>query len=499
VIAGESGIAEQLDRLFDVCIIGSGAAGITLAVELDGSRLTVALLEAGELELSESSQQYYKGQEDTVKMPPQYLTAMRLRAFGGTTGHWQGEGRPLDEIDFETREWIPHSGWPLRRAELEEFYTRAARYCSFQAIPAAGFSAESQTQSGRAGCFDFKPLYRAALPPRFGKLHRAALAASTNVTLFLSCPVVDIQSDPVVSARVDSVVVAPARGGRRRLRARQFILAAGTVENARLALSSMSSGALRADGADVVGRYFMDHGEGLVGVFSAAEAASAPISRLIAEAKPFRVQGFVSAIGISAQAQREGRLPNVGFEIAKIQGDDNQEDKTALELAEVDRLRTVLSGAPPGAPAYFRVTFRSETRPDPDNRVTLTEEKDPLGVPRIKLHYRWSEDDMRGADTALRLLAQDWSGPHGVLVRQLERADRRVTSSFHQMGTTRMGDNPRSSWVDGRCKVHSARNLFVAGSSVFPTVGWANPTLTIVALAIRLADHLKQNSDAHAA
>jgi choline dehydrogenase-like flavoprotein len=332
----------------------------------------------------------------------------------------------------------------------------------------------------------------AASPPRFGTLHRAALEASKNVTVLLSCPAIEIQSDPGGSARIVSVVVVPAGGQRYVLRARRFVLASGTIESARLVLSSMRNGALRASGADVVGRYFMDHGEGEVGIVSARALTSAPISRLISEAKPYNVQGFLSAIGISAPAQRKWQLQNIGFEIAAV-SEAVREDAEFAALAETDRLRAYLSESESAGAATFRLTFRSETRPNPGNRVTLTEEHDPLGVPRVKLHYRWSAEDMRGVDMALRLLAQDWSGPHGVLLRQLRQADQCVGSSLHQMGTTRMGDDPRSSWVDGNCKVHSVPNLYVAGSSVFPTVGWANPTLTIVALAIRLAELLKRS------
>jgi len=492
MFASESTIGEQLDRVFDVCVIGAGAAGLTVARELDGSGLTVALLEAGGLERSEASQEYFKGQEDTERMPRRYLSDQRLRLFGGTTGHWAGEGRPLDDSDFEPREWIPDSGWPIRRRELEDFYRRAAPYCAFQAMPVDSHAAEAQTRSGREGLFDFKPLYRAASPPRFGTLHRAALAASKNVTVLLSCPVVAIQSEPDGSTRISSVVVAPPARPRHVLRARLFILAAGTVESARLVLASMRTGALRAPGEDVVGRYFMDHGEGAIAIMSARSPSSAPIGRLISEAKPFGFQGFLSAIGISAETQRKWQLPNVGFEVALLSPQAVQEDPEFASLAQTDRLQAFFSEFRSAQPVTFRITFRSETRPIASNRVTLTDEKDPLGVPRVKLHYRWSAEDMDGVDMSLRLLAQDWSGPHHVLMRQLHPANQCVASSFHQMGTTRMGDDPRSSWVDPNCKVHSVQNLYVAGSSVFPTVGWANPTLTIVALAIRLAAHLKE-------
>jgi len=475
------------DRVFDVCVVGSGAAGISIAKEMDGSRLSVAVLEAGGLDVSPESQDLYKGEEDTRRMPADYLSAYRLRAFGGTTGHWAGEGRPLDEIDFEKRDWIPHSGWPIARRDLESYYHRAAPYCRLPGIrpedstPPSGPAAE-----GEERFFSFRPLYRASRVPRFGTEHLDALRASKNVEVFLGCPVVRISSR--AGGRDVATVTISSGGKEHDVKARTFVLAAGTIESARLLLASARRRTLRLGREeDVVGRYFMDHSEGTCAVLRLPGGQLQELSGLL-NSFDARVQApYAPTLWVSPRIQALEGLPNAAFELSRLSPSQQPE-----QLDGIGRISDFFRGDAGPQGASFELSIRGETRPDSENRVTLTESLDSLGLPRVKLFYRWHPEDLEGFERALQLLAQDFGWRHGAVLRQVAALGDAVGSSFHQMGTTRMGQSPVDSVVDRNCRVHSVPNLYVAGSSVFATCGWANPTLSLVALSIRLADRLKE-------
>jgi choline dehydrogenase-like flavoprotein len=464
------------NRSFDVCIIGAGAAGITLARELDGSSLSVALLEAGGFEATLPSQGLYAGEQDAPGLPANYLVGHRLRAFGGTTGHWAGEGRPLDEIDFEKREWIARSGWPLQRRELEDYYRRAASYCGLPAM---------QPDDAESGSFSFKPLYSARRAPRFGTEHRHALEASANVHVFLSCPAVRLSADRS-GRHVATVAVLPG-GEPQDVRAGTFVLAAGTIENARLLLHSARLGALPLGREEeVVGRCFMDHGEGTCALLRLPGSELATLGHLVNTVDARVDARYVPTLWVSPRVQALRRLPNMAFQLSALRLEES------AELEGLGRLSDFVRGTTGDGSATFEVSVRGETRPDPANRVTLTDTVDELGLPRVKLSYRWNQEDLTGFQRALELLAEDFGLRHGAVMRQVAEFGTTVGSSSHQMGTTRMGETAVDSVTDRDCRVHSMSNLYVAGSSLFPTCGWANPTLSLVALAIRLADQLRR-------
>src|SRR5690606_2936309 len=139
----------------------------------------------------------------------------------------------------------------------------------------------------------------------------------------------------------------------------------------------------------------------------------------------------------------------------------------------------------------FEVVAQTEQAPDPDNRVVLSNRRDRLGLPQVKLINYWRDIDKESVKKAESIFANAFAtaGLGDMNLEPLEK-QRVMLSTHHNMGTTRMSEDPRTGVVDAQCKVHGISNLYVAGSSVFPTGGFANPTLTIVALAIRLADHI---------
>jgi hypothetical protein len=481
-------------RVYDVCIIGSGAAGISIANELNQTNLSVALLEAGGAKVNPASQELFRSLEDTKWLGPNYLQTMRLRALGGTTGHWMGEGRPFDEIDFERRDWIPYSGWPIQLSEIMPYYERAAPYCGFPNSEKTKTCAiETIDSSESGGRFSFKPLYRADPVPRFGEKFHSMLSTSKNISVFLESPVVDFQG-AAEGSEISSAVVL-SKGGRKNVRARKFVLAAGTVENARILLSVARKGGLNlGPEREFVGRFFMEHSEGWLAQLRAHDSGT-EVLKLIQSSQNECTQGkFIPALCLSPKIQKQKQLLNMAFEVSHVKVPAGGREALRAEfrqIEEIGRFNDFLVEGKEANGKLFNLNFRCESRPDPANRVSITDELDSLGLFKTKLYHRWNETDLLSLDIMLQLLAQEFGLRNHALVRQLQPAIKVVRPSNHQMGTTRMGINPSSSVVDQNCKVHSLANLFISGSSVFPTVGWVNPTFTIVALSLRLADHLK--------
>src|SRR3989442_12313117 len=220
----------------DLCIVGAGAAGITIARELADSKLSVLLLESGGLQLDSHTQDLYSGENSGRPYP---IRDSRLRYFGGATNHWWGWCRPLDQIDFEEREGLRHSGWPLSRAELDPYYARAQRICQLgpfrydTAFWAETIGIKPFSLGGRvdSAILQFSP------PTRFGEVYRNDLRRSTNVRVLLNANLVGLELAPG-SAVVRRARVATLAGKRFAIRVRQLVLAAGAIENARLLLAS---------------------------------------------------------------------------------------------------------------------------------------------------------------------------------------------------------------------------------------------------------------------
>jgi FAD dependent oxidoreductase len=243
----------------EVCIVGAGAAGITLALEFVNQPFRVCLLESGSLEFDQATQSLYDG--EIAGLPYTSLKAARARYFGGTTNHWNGWCRPLDEIDFQTREWIPHSGWPFGRAHLEPYYKRAQKICQLGPF---NYDAEAwQTQDAPslplAGGRVITTVFQFSPPTRFGQLYRDEIVHARNISTYLRANVLEIEATKT-GKTVTRLRVACLQGNKFWISAKFFILATGGIENARLLLASnkvYAAGLGNQNG--IVGRFFMDH------------------------------------------------------------------------------------------------------------------------------------------------------------------------------------------------------------------------------------------------
>ncbi|HZD01753.1 MAG TPA: GMC family oxidoreductase [Actinomycetes bacterium] len=508
----------------DLCIVGAGPAGVSIAREFIGNGVRVCLLESGGKDIERRAQRLNRGQ--SVGYPTYLLHRSRVRAFGGSSRHWMRPGdhtwaaRPLDPIDFEVRPGIRYSGWPFDRAHLEPYYAQAHSVCRlgpFDYDPGR-LAPEARTPRLPLRTADVETtLFHHGLSTFEG--YYEELARAPNVILLLHTSVTDLatERDP---DRVDRIEVRRDDGSRCFVRARAVVLAAGGIENPRLLLLSnrVHRRGLGND-RDLVGRFFAERLSARAGYVAAARpelARGAGLYGIHAE-QGACVQG---ALRVADSVQRERQLLNCAFFLlprsASMTAEAVRSLATLVKAAGrrplpegmLAHLRNVATGLGDlGAFALDRarrhdtqdvlvLRVQAEQVPNPESRVTLGARRDRLGLPVARLDWRMAESDRASirvsqqvVDTALRAA--------GLGRVEFMLGDERPAALFegnnHHLGTTRMHDDPNLGVVDANCRVHGIRNLYIAGSSVFPTFGCSNPTLTVVALALRLADHLKKD------
>ncbi len=471
----------------EVCVIGAGAAGIALALELAGAPFRVALLESGGFEPEPDTQDLYRGRIFGRAYPP--LHEVRTRRFGGSTACWTGICRPLEAVDLEAREWVPYSGWPFELATLRPFYERAQRVCRLEDFVYDGSTwatAERPLLPLEPGLVETRNFQLAAT--RFGEVHRGAIAAAGNLDTFLHANAVELRTNEAGS-RIESLRVATLSGGELELRARVFVLATGGIENPRLLLASNRVQPQGIGNAhDLVGRFFMEHPQVAAAAFLPARS-DLPLDLYL----PHR-RGRVLACALLTPTQAIRRRERL-LDFQALLGSEGTLPSFERSLARSVHALEGSSGEPPSRAVFLLAN--GEQAPNPQSRVRLAPERDALGMPQVQLEWRLSALDkrsvLRGHQLVGRALARAGLGRLQILLGDDDAEWPDDTSGGrHHMGTTRMHADPRQGVVDASCRVHGVGNLFVAGSSVFPTSGAASPTLTIVALAIRLADHLKE-------
>lgn len=527
----------------EVCIVGAGPAGITLAREFSSANFRVCLLESGGLEFDQKTQSLCNG--ESVGNLFGSLNDQRRLQFGGTANCWKirlGENQigvryvPLDNIDFEKRDWLPYSGWPFEKSHLDEFYERAQVVCKLGSFAYdAEFWQDAKTPQlpftnhVNNSVFQFGP--RAV----FTHEYREELKQARDVTVYLNANLIEIETEETAQT-VTRLRVASLSGKEFWVRAKIFVLAAGGIENARLLLLSnkiQTSGLGNQN--DLVGRFFMDHplvrcGELIpthpdifnkTAFYDLRRVKNVPImGKLTLTEEVMRREQLLNISAVLFPIPKPYQLKAVNSLKTLLTSIHNSETrKSSLKLLSnamigLDYIlpaayRAVMKQQPflpslawggwsyeknPKRFASFQVLHQTEQAPDPDNRITLSGDRDRLGRQNIKLHWRWNDIDIHTIKRVQEILKQEIA--HAGIGELIIERDGNLPKllhpgTHHHMGTTRMHDDPKQGVVDRNCKVHGVSNLFVASSSVFPTGGYANPTLSIVALAIRLADHVK--------
>jgi len=506
----------------DLCVVGGGAAGITVALQFANRTARVVLLESGGLTPDAATQQLCAG--TTTGHPYHALDSCRRRVLGGSTDFWGGWCRRLDALDFEERDWVPYSGWPFSRQQLDAAYRRAEAICLLAPVEydSAGPNGSGVMRwlSSPSECVADTTFQIA--PTRFGDHYRSALRGARNLKLMLGANVVELEMDGDRRA-IDRLKVATLAGKRFSVTARVVVLAAGGIENPRLLLASWRA---RPGGVgnehDLVGRFFGDHLHVPIGTLVPPQRTPSGFYRTHRHGRA-RLRG---GIALTESVRQRERLP--GFAVTLHDADDPHDvlgphhHHPAYESLQhlVRRLRRgtlpdrfmahavrVATGIDAVVPLLYRrltrspgrrftIGARAEQLPNPDSRVMLDTCRDRLGVPQVRLAWTISREDVDGLRRARDLLLRELDRSRAAIVRAAAADDDRwidtIKGGAHHIGTTRMHHDPTRGVVDEQCRVHSTSNLYVAGSSVFPTGGWAPPTLTIVALAVRLADHLKR-------
>jgi choline dehydrogenase-like flavoprotein len=549
----------------DICIIGGGAAGITLARQFSGQPFRVIVLESGDLKQDNATQALYAGKSTGLPYYP--LDAARLRMFGGTTNHWGATCRPFSPIDFETRDWIPHSGWPIRMEDVQPYYERARTICwvgspdwnlddwekrdQLPVLPLEGSRVASRVAQ-------VVPLAERS----FAKHYHDEIDHATNIATYLNANVTEIEANDAANT-ITGVHVACLSGNRFSVKARIFILAAGGMENPRILLySNRQQTAGLGNQHDLVGRFFMEHPRLEAGVIIPTdrhlevgfyETHGVSNTRLlgylglteetIRKEKLVDIQvkllpvysaayreshktAAVASLHYLVQQLRRRALPDdFGTHVSNVVGDLLTAQEYFLPTAplpvpkplalrkllaadadEREHLLPMLFGDIAFAANeqifrntpidHVRLSTRIDSTPNPDSRVTLGSERDPLGLPRIEFHWQLSPLDKHSLRRTLEIMGAEFGraglGRLQILIDDDDSTWPKDTrGGWHHMGTTRMSDDPKRGVVDRNCQVHGISNLFIAGSSVFPTAGSGTPTMLLVSLALRLADHIK--------
>lgn len=491
--------AEQLEdhsRIeADVVIVGGGVAGLALARQIADSGHDVAVLESGGEKPADRTQALYKGRmtlsgAGASRDLGDYLTSSRVRCLGGSGNVWGGKCGPLDPMDFEKREWIPYSGWPVDRRQMQPHYDRACALLGMERFdgPNGGIGGiPDGVFAGRSKLFTPRPRRYTnytglSASGNYDRFKRAAVDHS-RVRNYLHANVTYIALAGN-GRSVDALKVRCFNGRQLTARGRSYVLATGGIENVRLLLASSD---VHRQGignhSDWLGRAFAGH--------STISRETTPAFLLLRSREALtaydngpRDRAHV-VLGASDEAQRQLR----GVNFTTTLGRPVQEATGSTRALQTLAARLASSTQQTHVDAFFML----EQTPNRSSRVSLVDERDELGLPRVQVDMRYNDLELDWLERMVGTLTRElgrlgagrtqWSAKRDELISLM-------SLSRHHMGATRMAVAPGNGVVDENCRVHGVGNLYVAGSSVFPTSGIVNPTLTLLALGFRLGDHL---------
>jgi choline dehydrogenase-like flavoprotein len=527
-----NGIDSETIITTQVCIVGGGMAGLAIARDLSDLKIQSCVIESGGFEPDAETRDLYRG--ECIGLPYDFADGCRARYLGGSSNCWGGWCRPMDPIDYERRSWVSHSGWPFGPQELAPhyerahavlqlginnydtcFWTKAINRPDVKRYPLSG-------QTLIDGVSQFSP------PLRAGKVFRAELQNSLIIRVLLHANVTNIITDTTATA-AEQVDIQTLRGNKFAVRAKIFVLAAGGIENTRILLVSNTQAAAGLGNCnDLVGRYFMDHPRVTSGwVHLRPEwqsnrlydnkfhyqnnAVSANGTRIAAQfaATPETQErhGLLNA-RVCLTSIFPGEYEAAGDAIRRLRRQYEGSEKpgetitrdlwtiathpfqsTGFVAAHLFRPRFLIRGV--------RMDATVEATPDPESRITLSDARDRLNMPRVRINWHLDANVKRTFDRMFALMRKELEANNIARVDlDPEIGDGNWPKTFqregtwHHMGTTRMHDSPRQGVVDRNCLIHGMNNLYVAGSSVFPTGSPIFPTITLIALALRLSKHI---------
>ncbi len=533
----------------EVCIIGGGPAGIAIARELAGTPISVILVETGGWRSSKSTQSLNEAELVSSRHPPPEM--YRERRFGGSSAIWGGRCVPLTRSDFEPRSHVADSGWPISYDELLPYYSRALTYCEAGefAFDPGCLREAGPIIEGLASPEIAVGLERFSPPTDFGRRFKSDLLRSPTHKILLESTCVRLSSSE--SGRIaEAIECATIAGNRFRICAKYIVVAAGGLESARLLAASndrFPAGFANSSGA--LGRYYMSHLEGTLGHLKVG-----PGRNVIWDfARTSDGVYAKHHIRLSDELQQRRQLRNMIFRLHHANPMDPRHGDPVLSLMYVAKrfvlpeyrrkITTVelevLDRLPKGRALFTRhlaniashpwpllrfmsswvykrharyrripyvalyskhgvypLDYNAEQTPLYDSRISLTHDKDRFGVPKLRIDWRVCPEDLASIAASYRQMRVSLASTRVAAVTYdddaLDESVKQVVAvGGHHIGTARMSSDPKRGVVDPQCRTHDVENLYMAGSAVFPTSGSANPTLTIVALAIRIADQLK--------
>jgi choline dehydrogenase-like flavoprotein len=509
----------------DICIVGAGAAGITIAREFLGTGHTVVVLESGGLHTAPETTKLYDS--EVIGLPHTSIHAGRARVFGGTTTLWGGQALRFSAFDLQKREWLPSSGWPLSSEDLDPYYDRADRVlqlgkrlsyndlCTAFAIDPPAFDpAKLYVQ-----CSQWSP------HPNFGTAYRHQLKQAPNISILLHANVTGIITNQNAST-VENLEFRTLTGKKGIAKARFYIICCGGIETSRLLLASdrIESGGV-GNRRDLVGRYFQEHIHIQCGDLLATNRQQlqnnfesffkgrlkyAPLLRL-SESLQIKKQllsilgtvGFESAPDSGIRALKTLFRAAIGKSVPKTTELKQLVANVLLDPVEVPALAYRLyvqkrAGTARRGPIFLGA--QCEMAPNPNSRIMLSDLRDSLGMRRVKLDWQLGEIERRTIVEFVNAVTTEFErlGLASFDRNQLAAFEdpvgwiRLAHDSAHHMGTTRMHETPEVGVVDPNCQVHGIANLYIGSSATFPTTACSNPTLTLLALCLRIADRLKR-------
>jgi choline dehydrogenase-like flavoprotein len=530
-----------------VCIVGAGPAGIALALDVSSRGMTVLLIESGFMEVDLKTQSLYEGtvSDSRLHSPPDKY---RHRRFGGSSAIWGGRCMPMDPIDFETRPYIEHSGWPISYEDLLPYYPTAnhlaeAGRFSYDATDALSCNLPPLFLGFESSRVRTTGIERFSCPTHFGLRYRKRLELDQNIKVLLGANCVGVRLKRC-KQEVNNLEVATLAGERFFIQAEAFVLAAGGLETARLLLTSND---VCPEGVgnqhDVVGRYYMCHIAGNVGTlqingstdnvrhgYEVSDEGIYCRRRLSIAPDEQRRLGLANSVArlhfprITDPSHQNGVLSGlflaqklISYEYSKRLKDGN------ASLADYARHALNVLGDPLDTSAFlanwlvrrtlaerkfpsvilknrsnrFSLEVHGEQAPFAASRVSLGSQIDALGMRRLNIDWRYCRNDIYSLEHTLDVFSEEFKRSgigHFEFQRESLEEDLTRFGAYggHHIGTARMGTDVRTSVVNSDCQIHSVNNLFIAGSAVFPTSSQANPTLTLIALALRLGNTLSK-------
>ena len=526
----------------DVAIVGSGPAGLKTALDLADAGLKVLLIDSGPDGVNDAAQRL----SDAELVNESFHAPMALsvrRGFGGTSRLWGGRAVPFDGVDFADRADLTEARWPIGAGDVRPWYATACRFLDC----GPDVFTEEWPESIQSDGLRLDALERWCAQNDMGQVHGDRVKAHPNITLALDTTITRVLVD--ASTATVSGLEAHGLGGRHTVLARRYVIAAGGLETARLLLASrLDQPDLFGGPGGALGRYYMGHAFGSIASlqflkpgddarFDFHKDASGRYVRrrfTLDQATQMRLGVMNMSAWPDLPELHDPRHGNAILSLAylalatpvlgpRLMAEAIRRRKLGdRPVRPLPHVWNLLKGTPSAAmfamrflkarygskvriPGFFVLNsahryalhFHSEHAPDADSRVTLSDTRDALGMPRLKIDLRFRARD---ADSILRT--------HDALAKRLEAAgiariehdlpeDARAqaildqaSDGFHQVGTARMSTDPARGVVDANARVHGVSNLYLAGSAIFPSSGQANPTLLAVALAARLADHI---------